>query len=144
MSFGENDYDTSAPVSQEHEAYADEPPTDPYHIEPVLLPSGVKVEFRSMATLTAANFRWLRGADDREGQMAFYQEVQARAIDLLVDGWTLTAPSGRPVLPPRYAAKGAERAYLKVMSGFDMAALERHLRGPIDTLLGDREDAAGE
>lgn len=134
-------YDDAAPYADD----VDEPgPVDPYAIEPVALPSGVKVEFRSMAALTADNMRWLRGADDREGSMAFYNEVQARALHLLVESWTLTEANGRPVMVPRMNRQDP-RAYLRILSGIDSLALERHLRAPLERLLGPGgRDAAGE
>lgn len=118
-------------------------PVDPYLIEPVTLPSGVKVEFRSMAALTGDNVKWLRGADDREGSMAFYNELNSRAIHLLVDNWTLTAENGRPILVPRQN-RSDPKAYLKVMSGIDLVALERHLKDPMDRLFDGGKDPEGE
>lgn len=139
--FGEDDLGQATP-EQDGPAY--EAPADPYAIEAAVLPSGVKVEFRSMLTLSAANLRWLRGADDREGSMAFYNEVQARGIDLLVERWDLVSATGRPVAVPRDAKGSETRAYLKTMGLFDLKALEEHLKGPMDRLLGkDGLDSGG-
>lgn len=122
----------------------DRAPADPYAIDPVVLPSGVKVEFRSLLSLTADNLRWLRGADERDGQVAFYNETQARGIDLLVETWTLTEANGRPVPTPREGRDPSKRrAYLRVMSAFDLKALESHLE-PYRDKLFTKPDAEGE
>lgn len=126
-------YDTPADTEDDGDQYA---------IEPLLLPSGVKVEFRSMAKLTADNVKWLRGADDREGQMAYWNEMHRRAIHLLVDGWTLTEANGRPVPIPR-SRQGTELVYLKHLAGIDLPVLERHLGKAVERLF-DRGDSAGE
>jgi hypothetical protein len=107
---------------------------DPYTVEPLSLPSGGKIEFRSMAKLTGDNLRWLRGVNDAEGQMVMYNEVLRRAIVLLVDEWTLTESSGRPLAVPREDRDGR---WLKTISAFDLAALERHVRGPVKDLVGN-------
>jgi hypothetical protein len=112
----------------------DAPPADPFMIEPLLLPSGAKVAFRSMAKLTADNVRWLRGVDDREGNMIMYNEVNRRAMVLLIDSWNLTAPSGRPIPIPR---EDRQNNWLKQVGAFDFTAIERHLREPVQRLVGD-------
>ena len=136
--------DPFAPEQEAPDPFAEQRPTDPYAIDPVTLPSGVKVTFRSLLSLTADNLRWLRGADDRDGQIAFYNETQARGIDLLVDTWTLTEPSGRPVPTPREVRDlGKRRGYLKIMNAFDLKALENHLEPYRDKLFA-KPDTEGE
>lgn len=133
-----------APGYDDHDPV--ETPVDPYAVEPVILPSGVKVEFRSVASLSSNEVRWLRGGvKDAEGQMAFYNELTARLIHLLVESWTLTTVNGEPVLAPRHCRPGTQRAYLQVLPGIDLTRLERHLRPALDLLLGeDEKDAEGE
>lgn len=128
MTYDQDDLD----FSPGHEL--DERPADPFAIEALLLPSGGKVEFRSMARITGANVQWLRGVDDREGQMIMYNELLKRALTLLVDSWDLTTETGRPIPVPRDSKDGA---WLKLIGAFDMTAIERHLREPINRLTGD-------
>lgn len=110
---------------------------DPYAIEALLLPSGAKVTFRSMATLTGSNVRWLRGVDDRDGAMLMYNEINIRAMILLVDTWDLTAPGGRPLPVPRDLRDPKDRSWTKQIGAFDFTAIERHIQKPVMRLIGD-------
>jgi hypothetical protein len=117
------------------------PPADPFAIEACLLPSGGKVYFRSLATVTGEDLRWIRSVDDKGGNLALYGEMMGRAMIKLVDSWDLTTPSGRPVPLPREK----NSPYDRLISAFDLAALERHLRKPLDLLLNDADaDSEGE
>lgn len=127
-----DDYDGPAAVAQAEEAAA-----DPYAIEALLLPSGARVTFRSMATLTGANVRWLRGVDDREGAMLMFNEINVRAMVLLVDTWDLVTPTGRPIPVPRDQRDPKDRSWTRSISAFDFTAIERHLREPVKRLVGD-------
>ena len=137
--YPEYESDSTPPGEDEEAGY------DPYAVDPVVLPSGVKVEFRPITALSSNDVRWLRGPKMEDGTMAFYNELSARAVHLLVESWTLATAGGEPVLTPRQCRPGTERTYLRVMGGIDLVRLERHLRPALDMLLGeDKASIQGE
>jgi hypothetical protein len=113
-------------------------PSDPYAIEPLALPSGGKVTFRSLAKLTGEDIRWIRGVDDKDGQMVFWNEMQRRAMVKLVDSWDLQTSTGRPLPLPREK----NSPYAKDLMAFDLVAIERHLAEPLNRLFAVESGSA--
>lgn len=131
------DYDMPATAEQaepQTDPAYDEGPADPYAIEALLLPSGAKVTFRSMARMTGEDVRWIRGVDDKQGAMVMYNEINRRGMVKLIESWDLASVSGRPLAIPSDDPKST---WLKLISAFDLGAIERHLRDPLKQLLGD-------
>lgn len=112
---------------------------DPYHIEPLALPSGGMVEFWNANELTGGELRKLRGVVKlANGEGAVSNDLAGMAITLLVSRWTgvCAAPqrgsSGQgkslDFIPSR------DPSALDKLRASDLSALERHL-DPIVRLL---------
>lgn len=92
--FVPTDQDILGPASSPDED-DDEASADPFAIKALKLPSGARVEFRSMSTVTQANVRWMREALNADGNGAFLNDVLARGMQLLITSWELSLPLPR-------------------------------------------------
>ena len=104
---------------------------DPFEIETLTLPSGAKVEFRSLATVTAENVRYLRKALDGNGAGSVISDMAERAANLLIVRWDAADTSGRPLKVPR----DDDKAWGK-LGYLDSRALEKHLGPHVRRLVG--------
>lgn len=112
---------------------------DPFEIASLTLPSGARVEFRSLATVTNENVRWLRKAMDNDGNGSFLNDLMSRGMQLLITSWDATDLNGRPLRLPRDDAKAVDK-----LSAVDGRAIERHLKRPLERLvLGDEDGEQG-
>lgn len=97
---------------------------EPFEIPSLTLPSGARVEFRSLATVTTENIKWLRKAMDTDGAGTFLGELFERGATLLITAWDALEPAtGRPLPLPR----DDKKAYGK-LGYLDGRAIEKHLR----------------
>jgi hypothetical protein len=90
---------------------------DPFAIPVLTLPSGKQVEFRSLATVSQKNVKWLREALNTEGNGAFLNGVLGRGMQLLIIRWDLDMPI------PRDDPRVIDR-----LSFPDANAIERHIQ----------------
>lgn len=117
----------------------DEAAADPFAIDPLKLPdlpgqpSGRMVRFRSLATVTQENVKWLRAALNSEGNGDFINMVLQRAMELFVVEWDLELPL------PRNNPKITGR-----LAWADAHAIERHLQKPIRSLIDPNAATPGE
>lgn len=118
---------------------------DPYHIEPLALPSGGMVEFWNANELTGGELRKLRGVVKlANGEGAVSNDLSGMAITLLVSRWTevYAAPMRGASGPGRRLdlVPAKDPSALDKLRASDLSALERHLdrivrlltRGPGD------------
>jgi hypothetical protein len=112
---------------------------DPYHIEPLALPSGGMVEFFNANDLTGGELRKLRAVVKlANGEGAVSNDLSGMAITLLVSRWTevYAAPQRGSSTPGRRLDNIPLRdpSALDKLRASDLSALERHL-DPVVRLL---------